>query len=293
MSATNGLRVIFFNILPPGYQIVSRWAAQTGAEIVLVVTTQGPRTRPTPSYREVIALAAADRRDVLATTRLRRIALPLITALQPDLILSMAFPYRIPPEITAIPRYGAVNLHPTPLPAYRGPNPMRPFYDGAPTFGATLHRTEEDFDTGVIFSKQEAPMPDAITPEAIFAVWPRLMHGALAEGVARAVAGEPGEPQDHRKATYAGEFTEAECWLDWQSPAKILQRRTTALNLIGSARARAKIDDTTYMVQKVEPIASATASTAPGTVLERTDDGCVIAVADGAMRVVATQIEAS
>ncbi len=49
-----------------------------------------------------------------------RVALPLIRELRPDLIVSFTFPYRVPPEITAIPRYGAVNLHPTVLPAIAG-----------------------------------------------------------------------------------------------------------------------------------------------------------------------------
>jgi len=190
MPAT-GLRVVTFNVLPIAYQMIAGWAAQTGNKLVLVVTTPGPSTRRTPSYRGVVE-SAPPGQDVLVTTRLRHVALPLIRELQPDLIVSMTFPYRIPPELTSIPRYGAVNLHPAPLPYYRGPNPARLIYDGFPTLGATLHRTEEEFDTGVVYSLHTAPLPDVVTPEAIFAVWPRLMTQAFAEGVEQAVAGAPG-----------------------------------------------------------------------------------------------------
>ena len=144
---SDGLRIVTFNVLPPAYQMVAGWAQQMGHQLVLVVTTPGPSTRRTPTYREIVATAPAGQ-DVLVTTRLRRVAAPLIRELKPDLVVSMTFPYRIPPEITSIPRYGAVNLHPAPLPYYRGPNPLRGIYENFPTIGATLHRTEEDFRYG-------------------------------------------------------------------------------------------------------------------------------------------------
>ncbi len=97
------LRVVTFNVLPLAYGVVSQWAAQAGHQIVLVVTTPGPASRRTPSYQAVLN-SAAPTFDVLVTTRLRKVALPLIRALQPDLIVSFTFPYRIPPEICAIPR---------------------------------------------------------------------------------------------------------------------------------------------------------------------------------------------
>ena len=106
------------------------------------------------------------------------------------MIVSFSFPYRIPPEICAIPRYGAVNLHPTALPAYRGPNPLRVIYEGYPLLGATLHWTEEEFDTGRILAQRTASLPANVTPEAVMALWPPLIMGALAAGIAQAVAGD-------------------------------------------------------------------------------------------------------
>src|SRR5947209_12887830 len=114
MSASaTGLRIVTFNVLPIAYQMIAQWATQTNNKLLLVVTTPGPSTRRTPSYRGVVQ-SAPPGQEVLVTTRLRTVALPLIRELKPDLIVSMSFPYRILPEITAIPRFGAVNLHPAP-----------------------------------------------------------------------------------------------------------------------------------------------------------------------------------
>lgn len=289
-KAVKGLRIVTFNVLPFAYQMVAGWAQQMGHQIVLVVTTPGPTTRLTPSYRRVVDAAPRDQ-DVLVTTRLRRVAAPLIRELKPDLVISGSFPYRIPPEITSIPRYGAVNLHPAPLPHYRGPNPIRMVYENFPTIGATLHRTAEDFDTGVIFGLHTAPLPKPTTPEAVMAAWIPLMLGAFAEGVARAVAGEAGTPQDHSKATYAAQFTEEEHWLNWSETKDAIQCKAAALNLFGSPTAKAKIDGGSYTVARVEQLPDATTA-APGTVLERTGDSLIVCVGDGALRVNVTALAA-
>ena len=289
-ASASGLRVVTFNVLPIAYQMIAGWAAQTGNKLVLVVTTPGPSTRRTPSYRGVVE-SAPPGQDVLVTTRLRHVALPLIRALQPDLIVSMTFPYRIPPELTSIPRFGALNLHPAPLPYYRGPNPARLIYDGFPTLGATLHRTAEEFDTGVIYSLQTAPLPDPVTPEAIFAVWPSLMTRAFAEGVEAAVSGAPGTPQDHSKATYAAQFSAEEHWIDWAEPRAVIQCKVTALNLLGQPSARAQIAGKPHIIQRVETLAEAPAGAAAGTILDHNNTSMVIAVGDGAVRVFATLLE--
>lgn len=286
-ESTTGLRIVTFNVLPLAYGLVSRWAEENGHTLALVVTTPGPSTRRTPSYRGVVTMAPPGV-DALVTTRLRRVALPLIRELRPDLIVSFTFPYRIPPEITAIPRYGAVNLHPTVLPAYRGPNVARPIYEGF-AIGATLHWTEAEYDTGRILSQHAAPLPEAVTAEAISALWGPLMMRAFSEGVARAIAGDPGTPQDHARSTYAAPFTDAEHWLDWTDTTHTLMRKAAALNLFGSPAAKAWIAGEPYRVERVEPRDDARA-TAPGDVRDRTADGFIVGTGDGVVAVVATPL---
>lgn len=284
------LRIVTFNVIPQAYQLVAGWAEAHGHTLVLVVTTPGPSTRRTPTYRDVVALAPPGR-DVLVTTRLRRVAAPLIRALRPDLVVSATFPYRIPPEIVAIPRFGAVNLHPAALPAYRGPNVARAIYEGWPVLGATLHRTAEEYDTGPILSQHAAPMPTDLTADAIWTTWMPLMASAFAEGVARAIAGEAGDPQDDGRASYAAPFTEAEHWLDWTEPARTIQRRAVALNLMGEPAARAWIGGSPYAVTRIDLIAGSPVAT-PGAMPAAGDGELNVAVGDGVVRVTATPLPA-
>ena len=283
---TNGLRVVTFNVFPAAYELVAAWASRHGHRLVLLVTSPGPQgARYGVGHRELIA-AAPPEQDILVTIRMRRTAAPAIAAQAPDLIVSATFPHRIPPEVTAIPRYGAVNLHPAPLPRGRGPAPQRLIYEGDRTAAAALHRIEPAFDAGAILSLHQRPLPAALTPEAIMGAWTDLLALALDEGTRRAIAGEPGEPQDETLATYAGPFTEEERWLSWDEPALTVQRRAAALNILGPT-ARARIDGHPVLLLDVRARPGVGSPTSPGTVLDRAGDLVTVRVADGAVEATA------
>ena len=147
--------------------------------------------------------------------------------------------------------------------------------------------TAEEYDNGRILSQHAAPLPEDVTAETLMTLWPSLMVRAFAEGVARAVAGDPGTPQDERHATYAAPFTEGEHWLDWTETTRTILRRVTALNLFAPLSARARIAGELYRVERVERFPDAPA-TSPGVVFDRTEDSFVVGAADGAVRVIAT-----
>lgn len=280
-NITRPLRVVTFNFLPIGFRLLTEWIHKMGHHHVLAVTTPGPKSRPTPAYKELIAMAPRDL-EVLVTTRLTKVAAPLIRELKPDLITCLSFPYRITPELCEIPTYGAVNLHPAVLPAYRGPNVMRQFYEAAPLFGATAHWIAEDYDTGNILSQKAAPMPEVID-EQVLGQWVGMMSAAIAEGMERAVAGDKGQVQDNAKASYAAPFSEEERFLNWQDPFAVLKRKTLALNMGDASYARAKIGGETLRVLGLELLSSE--QTYPlGSCIERSDESIDIQTVGGIVR---------
>lgn len=279
-SLSAPLRIVACHDFPPAYEMVADWVARHGHQIVLLVTSpKRPEGWFGEGYRELVASLPTEQ-DVLITGRPKRVAAPLIAALAPDLLISATFPQRIPPEVTAIPRFGAVNLHPAPLPRGRGPNPGRLLYEGDLTVAGSLHRIGPEFDAGPVLSRHERRLPPAVTPELVSATWGELLTEALDEGVARAVAGEWGEPQDDAQATYAAPYTDEERRLRWDEPALTLQRRAAALNLTGPS-ARASIDDQEVTLLDVRARPGSAPPAAPGTVLERAGDRVVVRVADG------------
>lgn len=288
------LRLAVMIVEPIAYRLVAAWAERHGHRLALLVTTPGPpHTWHNRDYHDLVGAVPATQ-DVLVSRRMRRVVAPVLAALAPDLVLSFTFPHRIPPEIVALPRFGAVNLHPTPLPAYRGPNPRRMLFDQRPTIGAALHRIEPGFDAGALLSCQEQPLPSESTPETVLALWLTLLDQALEVGMARALKGEPGAPQDERAASYSPPFTMAERRLDWSWSIQELRRRLLALNLF-HPEAWTEIDGRPYAVGSLTPRparAEGGIATKPaGSILALDDDRAAIVVADGVVEVELVPLE--
>uniref|UniRef100_A0AAU2JZL7 Formyltransferase family protein n=1 Tax=Streptomyces sp. NBC_00049 TaxID=2903617 RepID=A0AAU2JZL7_9ACTN len=277
------LRVVVLSALMTGYRLVADWAGQHGHELSLVVTPPVGAGRRYDARANPLVLDLPQDSHVLVTRSLTAVAAPLVAALAPDLVISAAFPLRIPPQLLAVPRFGALNLHPSALPAGRGPNPFRLVYEGASTIGATLHRTAEDFDTGPVLSRREAPLPAELSAVSLRSASVDLMAQVLEEGAARAVAGDPGVVQDGEQASHAPPFTEVEQLIDFADPARTLQRKVAALNVLGP-RAAACVEGVRVQVGHLYE-AGCGRNAEPGEVLTRHGDGWTVQAADHAVRV--------
>lgn len=164
---------------------------------------------------------------------------PFLRSFAPDLVCVACFPWRIPPALLAIPTFGFVNLHPSLLPAYRGPAPL--FWqlrDGLRISGLTAHWMDANFDTGDIVAQQPLALPEgAGGPEidvAMAGIGVALLDSLLRDLVAGNV---PRRPQPRGGTTHswptAADFAldpawsacQAFCFMrgtaEWQQPYSV------------------------------------------------------------------------
>ena len=87
-----------------------------------------------------------------------------LSVYQPDIICVVCFSKRIPRVILDIPRFGCLNVHPSLLPANRGPEPLFwTFREGNAQTGVTIHLIDEGMDSGAIVAQQAIEIPDGIS----------------------------------------------------------------------------------------------------------------------------------
>lgn len=99
----------------------------------------------------------------------------LIKTFRPDTILPVYSKYIIPKRIFSLPRLGCVNIHPAPLPYYRGISPT--FWiqaRGEKTAGVTLHEVDEGIDTGRIISQKTFPARGFMSEHGLYLEATRL-----------------------------------------------------------------------------------------------------------------------
>ena len=88
----------------------------------------------------------------------------VLTVYQPDMICVACFSKRIPRDILDIPRLGCLNIHPSLLPANRGPEPLFwTFREGDQRTGVTIHLMDEGMDSGAIVAQEVIQIQDGIS----------------------------------------------------------------------------------------------------------------------------------
>lgn len=280
LSNNKKLRVVTFNYLPSAYKFVTQWIHENGHEHVLAVTSPGIKTRATPAYREVLPLIPSHV-NTIVTSKIKSVLTPILHQFRPDIILCFTFAHRLNAEICRIPTYGAVNIHPSVLPLYRGPNPLRQFYDGAKLFGSTAHRIADDYDTGEMLSQEYDELPEIVTHDTSVR-WGELIKKCIANGMERAISGQSGIVQDDTQATYAPIFREEEKWVNLQESTPTILRKTLGLNLAGGL-AKATINGQIYKIHSAQYMPNFKHEPA-GTILKQSKGMHEIATADGAVR---------
>src|SRR5919107_3154630 len=159
--APESWRIVVFTNMSGGlaYSLVDRVVLPLGHRVVGVVTSPGPKRRRSPTYLEVVA-AVPPGVDVIVSNHPERWA-AMLAPLRPDLIISGGFPWRIPSDVFALPRLGAINMHPALLPRYRGPAAIEwAFRNGDAELGFSVNRLSPDFDTGPILDQARIPIGD-------------------------------------------------------------------------------------------------------------------------------------
>lgn len=114
-----------------------------------------------PPDRNIIGIAWSADIDVYEVTSLRSDPAKTLQQLRPDVVVVACFPFLLPNNFVS--QYPSLNLHPSLLPAYRGPAPLFwIFHDGLEHAGVTIHLMDEHADTGDIVAQERVLLPDGI-----------------------------------------------------------------------------------------------------------------------------------
>lgn len=190
---------------------------------------RGYRPQPTPIKlaAEELGLQIYQPEDINAPAVLEQ-----IRELAPDVIVVASFGQILTGELLRIPRLGAINLHASLLPKYRGAAPIQwALIRGEQETGITTFLMDEGMDTGPILLQRKIE----ITPEDDAGSIEEKLARLGAELMLETLKGlEEGtlkpQPQDHSAATYAPKLKKAHEKIDWARPARELVNLIRALS---------------------------------------------------------------
>lgn len=217
------MRAVVFAYHDIGYVSLQE-LLRAGAEVAAVITHEDDPNEE-QWFRSVRELAEAQHLPVFTPPTVNSPEwIARIAAWQPDFMFSFYYRKILPKEILALPLRGALNLHGSLLPKYRGRCPVNwvLIHDECTT-GVTLHYMEEKPDRGDIVAQRAVPIDDSDTALTLFrkltdaaAALMRDTYPLLCAGTA------PRRPQDHAQASYFGGRRPADGRIDWAQSARTI-----------------------------------------------------------------------
>jgi methionyl-tRNA formyltransferase len=270
-----------------------RVAASTGGLVGVYTQPDRPAGRgrqlaPSPVKVEALALQV----PVFQPETLRdKAARAALAALEPDLLVVVAYGLILPPSVLAIPRLGCWNVHASLLPRWRGAAPIQRAIEAGDTeTGVDLMQMEKGLDTGPVLLELRTPIAPDETAGQLHDRLARLGAQVLEDGLERLRAGRAPvpQPQPEEGVTYAGKIDKAEAKLDWTRPAPELARRVRAFHPWPVCEAEVAGERLRIHAAHALPVAH---HAAPGTPLATTRDGIDIACGEGVLRLLTVQRE--
>lgn len=155
-----------------------------------------------------------------------------LTALAPDLLVVAAYGLILPQRVLDIPALGAINVHGSLLPKYRGAAPIqRAIMNDEPATGITIMQMNAGMDTGDILFARSLYIGRDDTAETLHDELAQLGGRLLVEALERLGQNRLLRiPQDDSKATYAAKLEKHEGEIHWDQPAQDVHNRARAMH---------------------------------------------------------------
>ena len=212
-------------------------------------------------------------------------------ALNPDVMVVIAFGQILPKSLLELPKYGCVNIHASLLPKYRGAAPIQwAVINGDEETGITTMMMDVEMDTGDMLEKTVVKLDPEETGGSLFDRLSLLGGDLILSTLSKLEKGEiTPVPQDHEKATYVKKISKSMGDIDWTMDAVSIERLVRGLNPWPSAFTRWNGKMLKIWEAKVLP--DPDVKLPCGSVISASDEGLKIQTGAGVLCVTSLQLE--
>ena len=204
----------------------------------------------------------------------------IIKSLEPDILVVVAYGKILPDDILAIPKFGAVNVHGSLLPKYRGAAPIQwAVLNGDKITGVSTMYLASEMDTGDVIYTDSTEIGEYETSGELFDRLMIMGANLLAKTLVDIDAGvAPRTPQDHSQASYVSQLDKSICPIEWdKSPREVLKH---IYGLQPWPVATMELENKVYRVFAADYTETKTHKN-PGEIVSAGNDGLEVACANG------------
>jgi methionyl-tRNA formyltransferase len=263
---------------------------EAGHEIVLVLTQPDRKAGRgmMPAGSPVKTLALERDLEIFQPPKLSDpAAIEIIRAASPQMMVVAAYGLILPQAVLDIAPLGAVNIHASLLPRWRGAAPIqRALLAGDRITGISIMQMERGLDTGPLIATHVVDITSVETAQTLHEKLAGLGAQMIVDSVrqAESTGKLATTPQATEGVTYAHKVEKREAWIDWRKPSDELDRIVRAFNPAPGAHATYQSEEIKFW--RAQPVA---VTGDPGVVQSASSEGLVVACGKGGLAVTELQ----
>lgn len=212
-------------------------------------------------------------------------ALARIAAVRPQVLVIAAYGLILPPPALALAPHGAINIHASLLPRWRGAAPIqRALLAGDRETGITIMQMDAGLDTGAMLLQRPLAIADEDDAQTLHDKLAALGAEAIVLALVEIAAGRARPAPQPEGATYARKIAKEEAELDWSRPSTALERAVRAMRPSPGARTQLRGESVKIWRARCDA-----GNGPPGTVLQSGAEGVLVACGEGALRLTELQ----
>ncbi len=216
-------------------------------------------------------------------------AFEIVSDLNPDLIITAAFGQLLPESILDIPVLGSLNVHASLLPKHRGGAPIhRALINGDDKTGVTIMYMAKKLDAGDIIAARSINIEDSDNTGILFDKLSRVGASLLMDTLPSVIDGtNERTPQNDSEATFSPNILKSDEVISFNKPARVVFNHIRGLTpwpvghtMLGDKRLKIFAAELT----------EGTAQKEPGTITGKSENGFLVAAADGLVNITEVQL---
>ncbi|HDQ23009.1 MAG TPA: methionyl-tRNA formyltransferase [Candidatus Uhrbacteria bacterium] len=234
MNNNKDAKIIFMGT--PEFSVPILGALINNYNVVAVVTQPDKKIgrKQILTAPPVKKIALANKLKVLQPEKIRDNSefIQHLKALKPDLIVVAAYGFILPKELLDIPKFGAVNVHASLLPKYRGASPIQAaLLNGEKETGVTIMLINEKMDEGHLLAQKAITITNDDNFKTLHDKLSILGAHLLIDTLPKYLSSQiKPQKQDDNRATYCKILTKKDGKIDWRKSALEIERQVRALN---------------------------------------------------------------
>ena len=208
--------------------------------------------------------------------------------LKPDLIITCAYGQFIPTEVLSLPKLGAINIHGSLLPKYRGGAPIHhAIMNDEKETGISIMKMAAKMDAGDVYNQHKLTIDKTDSYDTLAAKMSNLAKDAILKDLPLIIEAKlKAKPQEEKLVTLGYNITASQEKIDWNMPAQKIYNHIRGLSSIPGAHTL--FDGSILKIFKGE-ITQKLSNKLPGSVVAL-DDGIVVATASYDYRIIELQL---